>query len=106
MLQFALNRMTAPNLPLEDFFDVVGGLGCVGDELRNDLATGLFYAGGAENAAQGIVPIPQVTGTIPEIELCAADYRTEISRYHRPKSKAFEVKTFHRNRMSGTGLMR
>lgn len=37
-MRFALNQMTAPNLPLEAFLDLARELGCVGVELRNDMA--------------------------------------------------------------------
>lgn len=35
---FALNHMTAPNLDCRRFLDLAASLGCVGVELRNDLA--------------------------------------------------------------------
>ncbi|WP_439562837.1 TIM barrel protein [Roseinatronobacter sp.] len=38
MMDFALNQMTAPNLNLEDFVDLARDLGCIGVELRNDMA--------------------------------------------------------------------
>ena len=37
-MDFALNQMTAPNLSLRDFLDLAHDLGCVGVELRNDMA--------------------------------------------------------------------
>ena len=37
-MDFALNQMTAPNLSLRDFLDLAQDLGCVGVELRNDMA--------------------------------------------------------------------
>lgn len=37
-MDFALNQMTVPHLPLADFLDLARGLGCVGVELRNDMA--------------------------------------------------------------------
>ncbi|WP_281855842.1 hypothetical protein [Litoreibacter halocynthiae] len=106
MLQLALNRMAAPNFPLKKFSGMVGALGCAMGDLRNNLATGLLNADSAGHAVQGIVQIPQTHGTVPEVGLHAADYCTGNSRYHRPKSNAFEVKTLHRNRMPSTGRMR
>lgn len=35
---FALNHITAPLLSSREFIDLAGRLGCVGVELRNDLA--------------------------------------------------------------------
>lgn len=37
-LKFCLNHMSAPRLPTRDFLDLAATLGCVGVELRNDLA--------------------------------------------------------------------
>jgi 2-keto-myo-inositol isomerase len=37
-LEFALNHMTAPQLECRAFLDLAASLGCVGVELRNDLA--------------------------------------------------------------------
>jgi len=37
-LRFALNHMTAPRLDSRRFIELAAGLGCVGIELRNDLA--------------------------------------------------------------------
>jgi 2-keto-myo-inositol isomerase len=37
-IPFALNHMTAPRLDCRSFLDLAAGLGCVGVELRNDLA--------------------------------------------------------------------
>jgi 2-keto-myo-inositol isomerase len=38
LLSFALNHMAAPRLGTRDFLDLAASLGCVGVELRNDLA--------------------------------------------------------------------
>ncbi|MGP9789143.1 TIM barrel protein [Roseinatronobacter sp. NSM] len=37
-MQFALNQMTAPHLPFASFLDLARDLGCMGVELRNDMA--------------------------------------------------------------------
>ena len=42
MLPFAINHMTVPNLGYRDLFDLARSLGCIGVELRNDLARPLF----------------------------------------------------------------
>ena len=41
-MKWALNHMTTPNLGLVDFLDLAARLGCVGVELRNDIARPLF----------------------------------------------------------------
>ncbi|WP_068113486.1 TIM barrel protein [Tropicimonas marinistellae] len=42
MLTFALNHMTVPRLGYDDLLELASGLGCVGVEVRNDLARPLF----------------------------------------------------------------
>lgn len=42
MLPFAVNHMSAPNLRHDELFDLARALGCIGVELRNDLARPLF----------------------------------------------------------------
>ena len=42
MLPIALNHMTAPTLRYDALFDLAKSLGCIGVELRNDLARPLF----------------------------------------------------------------
>ncbi len=42
MLDFGLNQVTMSEAPLGDFLDVAAQLGCVGVELRNDLARPVF----------------------------------------------------------------
>lgn len=51
MTAFALNHMTAPNLPWQAFLDLASDLGCVGVEFRNDFGKPLFD--GADPAAVG-----------------------------------------------------
>ena len=41
-MQTALNHMTTPNLGYVDFLDLAKRLGCVGVEVRNDIARPLF----------------------------------------------------------------
>ena len=41
-MQRALNHMTTPNLGYEAFLDLAASLGCVGVEVRNDIARPLF----------------------------------------------------------------
>jgi 2-keto-myo-inositol isomerase len=41
-MQTALNHMTVPNLGYTDFLDLAARLGCVGVEVRNDIARPLF----------------------------------------------------------------
>ena len=43
-MQFALNHMTVPGLAYVAFLDLAAGLGCVGVEVRNDIAQPLFDA--------------------------------------------------------------
>ena len=56
-IKFALNHMAAPRLDCREFLDLAASLGCVGVELRNDLADkGLTHAAffdGAEPKAVG-----------------------------------------------------
>ncbi len=55
--QFALNHMTAPRLDCRRFIDLAASLGCVGVELRNDLAdkrlSGAAFFDGETPAAIG-----------------------------------------------------
>ena len=41
-MKFALNHMTVPNVGYADFLDLAKSLGCVGVEVRNDIARPLF----------------------------------------------------------------
>jgi 2-keto-myo-inositol isomerase len=41
-MQKALNHMTVPNLGYREFLDLAAKLGCVGVEVRNDIARPLF----------------------------------------------------------------
>lgn len=50
-MQTALNHMTVPNLGYEALLDLAGALGCMGVEVRNDLARPLFD--GRDAAAAG-----------------------------------------------------
>ncbi len=51
-MQFALNHMTTPNLGCADFLDLAARLGCVGVELRNDIARPLFDGMTAQDAGK------------------------------------------------------
>ncbi len=55
MLPFAINHMTVPSIGYRDLFRLAKSLGCVGVELRNDLARPLFDgddAGAVRSAAR------------------------------------------------------
>ena len=59
MLDFALNQMTAPKLPLAEFFAMARRVGCSGVELRCDVNPGFFDTHspqeiGAVAAAEGL----------------------------------------------------
>lgn len=41
-MKWVLNHMTTPNLGYEEFLDLAAALGCVGVEVRNDIARALF----------------------------------------------------------------
>lgn len=41
-MKWALNHMTTPNLGYEEFLDLAKSLGCIGVEVRNDIARPLF----------------------------------------------------------------
>jgi len=49
-MKWALNHMTTPNLGYEDFLDLAVKLGCVGVEVRNDIARPLFDGMGTAEA--------------------------------------------------------
>jgi 2-keto-myo-inositol isomerase len=51
MLPLAINHMTVPGLDHQALIDLAARLGCIGVELRNDLARPLFDGAGPEAAA-------------------------------------------------------
>lgn len=52
MLKFALNHMTVPGLEYEGFLDLAARLGCIGVEVRNDIARPLFEGRDAADAGR------------------------------------------------------
>ncbi|WP_404405268.1 TIM barrel protein [Pelagibacterium halotolerans] len=52
MLRFAINHMAVPGLDYKQLFTLAGRLGCLGVELRNDLARPLFDGDAPEEVAK------------------------------------------------------